>query len=91
LYFPGTKTKSTEENFQPPNFRQEPPPAPPLPTKQDNYNRKIRAWNTGPQETSSRKTEKSVKRVISTSQNNYGTYPGRKISRDFSDNPQCNV
>jgi hypothetical protein len=43
----------------------------------DNYNRKIRAWNTGPQETSSRKTEKSVKRVISTSQNNYGTYPGR--------------
>jgi hypothetical protein len=50
-----------------------------LPTKQDNYNRKIRAWNTGPQETSSRKTEKSVKRVISTTQNNYGTYPGRKI------------
>lgn len=73
-----TRTRSTtEENYQQQTFRQEPPPAPPMPAYQDNYNRKIRAWNTGPQQTSSKKTEKSVRQTSSTSESSYGTYPGR--------------
>ncbi|CAC5369188.1 unnamed protein product [Mytilus coruscus] len=83
-----TSTYTQEESYPQRTSRQEPPPPPPLPTKTDNYNRKIRAWNTGPQQTStSRKTQKSVKRV--TTENNYGTYPGRNQKRtDYNYNYQ---
>lgn len=46
------------------------------PVKQENYNRKIRAWNSGPQTSNSSTKTETVKRTVTT-ESNYGTHPGR--------------